>query len=159
MPLRQVARLWSRRLAAAQTIAVVEAGGRTVSLGSILGPEFAAAPALLFGPDHFHPSAAGYAALARLLVPSVLSALGMGEAEEETPRVGRGEAVLPIGYAAVQASQNPGTEIDGTEVGGALRGVGGRWVTLMRRRLLPTGEAETPHVADAPAEDSAEASA
>jgi lysophospholipase L1-like esterase len=159
MPLRQVARLWSRRLAAAQTIAVVEAGGRTVSLGSILGPEFAAAPALLFGPDHFHPSAAGYEALARLLVPSVLSALGMGEAEEDTPRVGRGEAVLPIGYAAVQASQNPGTEIDGTEVGGALRGVGGRWVTLMRRRLLPTGEAETPHVADAPAEDSAEASA
>ena len=140
MPLRQVARVWSRRLAAAQTIAVVEAGGRTVSLGSILGPEFAAAPALLFGPDHFHPSAAGYEALARLLVPSVLSALGEGEVEEETPRVGRGEAVMPIGYAAVQASQNPGTEIDGTEVGGALRGVGGRWVTLMRRRLLPTGE-------------------
>ncbi len=168
IPLRQVARVWSRRLAAAQTIAVVEAGGRTVSLGSILGPEFAAAPALLFGPDQFHPSAAGYEALARLLVPSVLSALGMGEAEEDIPRVGRGEAVLPIGYAAVQASQNPGTEIDGTEVGGALRGVGGRWVTLMRRRLLPTGEAETPAAAstdaeseqtDAPAEDSAEASA
>jgi lysophospholipase L1-like esterase len=164
MPLRQVARIWSRRLAAAQTIAVVEAGGRTVSLGSILGPEFAAAPALLFGPDHFHPSAAGYEALARVLVPSVLSALGMGEAEEETPRVGRGEAVLPIGYAAVQASQNPGTEIDGTEVGGALRGVGGRWVTLMRRRLLPTGEAEKPESAaseqqNAPAEDSAGASA
>ena len=119
MPLRQVARVWSRRLAAAQTIAVVEAGGRTVSLGSILGPEFAAAPALLFGPDHFHPSAAGYEALARLLVPSVLSALGEGDVEEETPRVGRGEAVMPIGYAAVQASQNPGTEIDGTEVGGA----------------------------------------
>jgi lysophospholipase L1-like esterase len=172
-PLRQVARAWSRRLAAAQTIAVVEAGGRTVSLSSILGPEFAAAPAVLFGPDRFHPSAAGYESLARLLVPSVLSALGMGEEEEETPRVGRGEAVLPIGYAAVKASQNPGTEIDGTEVGGAKRGVGGRWVTLMRRRLLPTGEAETPHDAssdaespesgpesgDAPAEESAGASA
>ena len=39
-----------------------------------------------------------------MLVPSVLSALGMGEAEEEAPRVGRGEAVLPIGYAAVKAS-------------------------------------------------------
>ncbi len=166
-PLRQVARAWSRRLAAAQTIAVVEAGGRTVSLSSILGPEFAAAPALLFGPDRFHPSAAGYESLARLLVPSVLAALGMGEEGEETPRVGRGEAVLPIGYAAVKASQNPGTEIDGTEVGGAKRGVGGRWVTLMRRRLLPTGEAESPdevaHEAeeheDAPADDSAEASA
>lgn len=173
IPLRQVARAWSRRLAAAQTIAVVEAGGRTVSLSSILGPEFAAAPALLFGPDRFHPSAAGYESLARLLVPSVLSALGMGEEEEDAPRAGRGEAVLPIGYAAVRASQNPGTEIDGTEVGGAKRGVGGRWVTLMRRRLLPTGQAETPgdtssevdspedapDSGDAPAEDSAEASA
>jgi lysophospholipase L1-like esterase len=171
VPLRQIARAWSRRLAAAQTIAVVEAGGRTVSLGSILGPEFAAAPALLFGPDRFHPSAAGYESLARVLVPSVLSALGMGEVEEETPRVGRGEAVLPIGYAAVKASQNPGTEIDGTEVGGAKRGVGGRWVTLMRRRLLPTGEAETPHdpasepeghgpdSGDAPVEEPTEASA
>lgn len=169
IPLRQVARVWSRRLAAAQTIAVVEAGGRTVSLGSILGPEFAAAPTLLFGPDRFHPSAVGYESLARVLVPSVLSALGKGEAEEETPRVGRGEAVLPIGYAAVKASQNPGTEIDGTEVGGAKRGVGGRWVTLMRRRLIPTGEAETPHEVsgegearesgDAPADDSAGASA
>ena len=69
-PLRQVARRWSRRLAAAQAIAVVEAGGRTVSLGSILGPEFAAAPALLFGPDRFHPSAAGYRALAAVLLPS-----------------------------------------------------------------------------------------
>ena len=172
-PLRQVARVWSRRLAAAQTIAAVEAGGRTVSLGSILGPEFAAAPALLFGPDRFHPSAAGYESVARLLVPSVLSALGFGDVEEETPRVARGEAVLPIGYAAVRASQNPGTEIDGTEVGGAKRGVGGRWVTLMRRRLLPTGEAETPQDTssdarvpergpqseDAPADESTEASA
>jgi hypothetical protein len=76
--------------------------------------------------------------------------------------------VLPIGYAAVKASQNPGTEIDGTEVGGAKRGVGGRWVTLMRRRLLPTGVAEKPQSetpenavenADAPADESAEASA
>jgi lysophospholipase L1-like esterase len=162
-PLRQVARAWSRRLAAAQTIAVVEAGGRTVSLSSILGPEFAAAPALFFGPDQFHPSAAGYESLARVLVPSVLAALGMGEEGEQTPRVARGEAVLPIGYAAVRASQNPGTEIDGTEVGGAKRGVGGRWVTLMRRRMLPTGEAETPdqgaESTNAPTEGSAEASA
>ncbi|MEO5651914.1 MAG: SGNH/GDSL hydrolase family protein [Marmoricola sp.] len=169
IPLRQVARTWSRKLAAAQTIAVVEAGGRTVSLGSILGPEFAAAPALLFGPDQFHPSAAGYEALTRTMVPSVLAALGLVEDEEDLPRATRGEEVLPIGAAAVRASQNPGTEIDGTEVGGAQRGVGGRWVTLMRRRLLPTGDAETPgehhdgeHTngehTDAPAGEPAEAS-
>lgn len=160
-PLRQVARQWSRRLAALQTVAVVEAGGRTVSLASILGPEFAAAPALLFGPDRFHPSAKGYESLARVMVPSVLSALGLGEVGEEQPREVRGEAVLPIGYAAAKASESPGTEIDGTEVGGATRGVGGRWVTLMRRRLLPTGAAQTPEDADgsddagAPTEDSA----
>ncbi|MBV9830648.1 MAG: SGNH/GDSL hydrolase family protein [Marmoricola sp.] len=170
-PLRQAARLWSRRLAAAQTIAVVEAGGRTVSLGSILGPEFSAAPALLFGPDRFHPSAAGYERLARALTPSVLAALGLGE-DDRLPQEVRGEGVMPIGYAAARASQNPGTEIEGTEVAGAKRGVGGRWVTLMRRRQLPTGEAETPHEHehedgalpgsgddDAPAEDSAGASA
>ena len=32
-------------------------------------------------------------------------------------------------------------------------------VTLMRRRLLPTGEAETPENGDAPTDESAEASA
>jgi lysophospholipase L1-like esterase len=155
LPLRQVARVWSRRLAAAQTIAVVEAGGRTVSLGSILGPEFAAAPTLLFGPDRFHPSAVGYERLARVMVPSVLHALGLGDEGEDQPRAGRGEGVLPIGYAAVKASQNPGTEIDGTEVGGATRGVGGRWVTLMRRRLQPAGGVEKPdaHDADPPSND------
>ncbi|HEY1117427.1 MAG TPA: SGNH/GDSL hydrolase family protein, partial [Acidimicrobiales bacterium] len=94
-PLRQVARTWSRRLAAAQAIAVVEAGGRAVSLGSILGPEFDAAPALLFGPDRFHPSAAGYAALASVLVPSTLAAVGLGPVDE--PEARRGEGVLPIG--------------------------------------------------------------
>lgn len=157
-PLRQVARLWSRRLAAAQTIAVVEADGRTVSLASILGPEFAAAPALLFGPDQFHPSAAGYEALARVLVPSVLASLGLRTDGEETPRPDRGEAVMPIGHAAVRASENAGTEVDGTEVGGAKRGVGGRWVTLMRRRVQADGTSETPHAQDAPADESTEAS-
>ena len=43
-PLKQVARSMSRRLAAAQAIAAVEQGGVAVSLGSILGPDFAAAP-------------------------------------------------------------------------------------------------------------------
>ena len=40
-PLRALMQRWSRDLAAAQTVAVVEAGGRTVSLGDLLGPEFA----------------------------------------------------------------------------------------------------------------------
>jgi lysophospholipase L1-like esterase len=143
-PLRQVARTWSRRLAAAQTIAVVEAGGRSVSLGSILGPEFLASPALLFGPDRFHPSAAGYASLAGVLVPSVLAALGLAPEDEGEPEARRGEGVLSIGRAAVQATKHPGTELDGTEVDGSARGTGGRWVTLMRRRRPAPVDAEAP---------------
>jgi lysophospholipase L1-like esterase len=74
-PLRWVARRASRRLAAAQTIAAVEAGARTVSVGSILGPEFAAQPGHMFSPDRFHPSTAGYAAAAAIMLPSAASAL------------------------------------------------------------------------------------
>ena len=143
-PLRQVARAWSRRLAAGQTIAVVEADGRTVSLGSVLGPEFSASPKLLFGPDQFHPSAAGYSSMASVLLPSVLASVGVIPFEDLEPEAFRGEGVLPISYAAVQATKTPGTEIDGTEVGGAKRGARGRWVLLRHRRRRPQGEAETP---------------
>src|SRR5690606_33821324 len=52
-PLRWLARRASRRLAAAQPIGAVEQGGRTVSLGDLLGPEFAAYPRELFGPDSY----------------------------------------------------------------------------------------------------------
>lgn len=143
-PLRQVARSWSRRLAAGQTIAVVEAGGRTVSLGSVLGPEFSASPAVLFGPDRFHPSARGYASMASVLLPSVLAAVGVIPVEDLHPDAYRGEGVLPISYAAVEAARTPGTEIDGTEVGGSRRGARGRWVLLRHRRRLPEAPAEPP---------------
>ena len=143
-PLKQVARAWSRRLAAAQTIAVVEEGGRTVSLGSILGPEFAAAPAILFGPDQFHPSADGYRSLVTVLLPSVLAALDLEPEDEAAPEAFRGEGVLPIVTAAVQAVNNPGTELDGTEVAGSRRGVRGLWVELRHRRRHPHTEAEAP---------------
>jgi len=148
-PLRQVARVWSRRLAAAQSIAVVEAGGRTVSLGSILGPEFAASPSVLFGPDQFHPSAAGYASLAAVLLPSVLAAVGVVPDEDAEPEAFRGEGVLPLSYAAVEAARTPGTEMDGTQVGGAERGARGRWVLLRHRRRHPQPEVEVPAVVEA----------
>ena len=143
-PLKQVARAWSRRLAAAQAIAVVEAGGRTVSLGSILGPEFDAAPAVLFGPDQFHPSADGYSSLAAVLLPSVLAALDLIPAEQATPEALRDEGVLPIARAAVRAAKTPGTELDGTEVAGSRRGVRGRWVALRLRRQGPRTEPQAP---------------
>ena len=155
-PLKQVARTWSRRVAAAQTIAVLECGGRTVSLGSVLGPEFAAAPALLFGPDQFHPSAAGYRSLAAVLVPSMLAALGLIPEDEAAPEALRGEGVLPITTAALQAVNIPGTELDGTEVAGRTRGVRGLWVELRHRRRQPQPEAEAPGENEAPAQEEGE---
>lgn len=147
-PLKQVARSWSRRLAAAQTIAVVEEGGRTVSLGSVLGPEFAAAPALLFGPDQFHPSADGYRSLAAVLLPSAMAALGLIPDDESEPEAFRGEGVLPVAAAAIEAVRTPGTEVDGTEVGGAPRGVRGRWVELRHRRRHPDSVVESPQASE-----------
>lgn len=144
-PLKQVARAWSRRLAAAQTIAVVEEGGRTVSLGSVLGPEFAAAPALLFGPDQFHPSVEGYQALAGVLIPSALAAIGLQLEEEALPAALRGEGVLPVAKAAAEAVNEPGTELGGTEVSGRRTGVRGLWVELRHRRRRPQSEVEAPN--------------
>jgi lysophospholipase L1-like esterase len=132
-PLKQVARSWSRRLAAAQAIAVVEVGGVAVSLGSIIGPDFAAAPAVLFGPDQFHPSAEGYRALAEVLVPSALNALGFGADEPE--RLTAGEGTMPVAAAAVRAARTPGTELGDKK---------GLWVELHRRaRLRSVPEAPT----------------
>ena len=151
-PLKQVARTWSRRLAAAQTIAVLESGGRTVSLGSILGPEFAAAPALLFGPDQFHPSVAGYRSLVGVLLPSALAALGL--AEEPEVRAGRAaRACCRSPTPRSRRSRRPGTELDGTEVGGRRLGVRGLWVELRHRRRQPTADAQAPETPRQPTND------
>lgn len=151
-PLRTVARAWSRQLAAAQTIAVVEAGGRTVSLGDILGPEFAAAPRHMFGPDRFHPSAAGYRAAAMALLPSACALLGFWPetGEEEAPDTRRGEGLRTVAEAAAEAAEHAGTEVSPTDVGGRERGPWGRWVLLRhrRRRQLP----DVPAHADSPAD-------
>lgn len=154
-PLKQIARSWSRRLAAGQTIAVVEEEGRTVSLGSVLGPEFEAAPALLFGPDQFHPSADGYEQMAAVLLPSTLAALGEVPENELLPAPFRGERVLPIAQAAIEAVRTPGTELGGTEVAGNRRSVRGRWVELRHRRR----RAETDSTGPEASEDTAPAPA
>ncbi|MDQ4008657.1 MAG: SGNH/GDSL hydrolase family protein [Actinomycetota bacterium] len=136
-PLRQVARAWSRRLAAGQTIAAVEAGARTVSLGALLGPEFDREPGHYFGPDRFHPSAAGYASVVAALLPSIAAAVGLAPEADEEPETFRGEGVLPVSYAAAEAAESAGTEVSGTEVAGRERGARGRWVTLRHRRRRP----------------------
>ncbi|MCX4754608.1 SGNH/GDSL hydrolase family protein [Kitasatospora purpeofusca] len=130
-PLRWVARRVSRQLAAAQTIAVVEAGGRTVSLGSLLGPEFAARPEM-FAADRYHPSAQGYATAAMAVLPSVCAALGLWPQEEPADGPVPGEAVLPVAVAAAAAADRAGSEV--AAVGGGEDGAAGRWA-LLRHRL------------------------
>lgn len=150
-PLRAMSRLWSRRLAAAQTIAVVEAGARAVSLTSVLGQEFDAAPALLFGPDQFHPSAMGYAALASVLVPSVVAALGLGSDEDALEPI-RGEGVLPISTAAVAAAAAAGAEVRSAAPTRrrSKRRRDDAMVTLRRRRRPAPVEAESPTAEENP---------
>lgn len=133
-PLRQVARRWSRLLAAAQTMATVEAGGRSVSLGSILGPEFTAAPSDLFGPDQFHPSPAGYKSCAAAMLPTVAAAVGVVPDEAVDPEPQRGEGVYGLATAAAAAVEETGTEVSRASVGGTELGPRGRWVWLRHRR-------------------------
>ncbi|NED99787.1 SGNH/GDSL hydrolase family protein [Phytoactinopolyspora halotolerans] len=139
-PLRWLARRSSRNLAAAQTVAVVEAGGRTVSLGSILGPEFAASPAELFSDDQFHPSSAGYAHAAAAMLPSLAAALGLWSEEEEALEPVRGDSVLPVSVAAAAAADEAGTEVAATTVDGRGSGPRGPWALLRNRGRAGAGD-------------------
>lgn len=144
-PLRLLARRWSRQMAAAQTVVVVEAGGRTVSLGDILGPEFAARPREMFSQDRFHPSAAGYAAAAAVTLPSVCAALGVWPEADLPPLPFHREGVAPVATAAARAAGVAGTEVTATRVDGHERGPRGRWAFLRRRRPRLVEPAEVAH--------------
>ncbi|MFI6421284.1 SGNH/GDSL hydrolase family protein [Streptomyces sp. NPDC050842] len=128
-PLRWLARRASRQLAAAQTIVVVEQGGRTVSLGDLLGPEFAANPREMFGVDNFHPSAEGYATAAMAVLPTLCASLGVWP---ETDRLepARRENILPVAKAAAEAAKEAGTEVTAARAPWAL-------LKHRRRRRLP----------------------
>jgi lysophospholipase L1-like esterase len=140
-PLRWVARRMSRQLAAAQTIAVVELGGRTVSLGDLLGPEFAAHPKEMFGPDRYHPSAEGYATAAMAILPTLCAALGVWP-EEERVEPERRETVLPVERAAVRAVREGGTEVAASA--DTTRRVPWALLKHRRRRRITTSEPADP---------------
>jgi len=146
-PLKQVARVLSRRLAAAQATATLETGGRSVALASILGSEFQHLADLLFGPDRFHPSAAGYARMCSAVLPTILAALSLSPEEDQAPEYDRGEALLPIDIAVLEAARHPGASVEpvSDEHGGGR----GRFVQLRRRRRQPGTDVEAP----APRED------
>ena len=144
-PLRLVCRRWSRQLAAAQTIAVVEAGGRTVSLGDLLGPEFAANRGLMFSADGFHPSAAGYAQAAAAIIPAVADSLGAWPRHGAESGVGAAGA-QSVARAAVRAADQPGSEVTAAPVRHGRRGP---LAVVLRRRhpatiLLPEDATEVP---------------
>jgi lysophospholipase L1-like esterase len=133
-PLRWLTRHWSRQMAAAQTIGVVEAGGRAVSLGDLLGPAFYRDPEHMFSYDRFHPSAAGYAQAAAVILPTLLSAI---TDKEVSPTLGSGEGVRTLPQAAVEAAHSAGTEVTGASVDGQEHGPAGRWAQLRRRVWWP----------------------
>jgi lysophospholipase L1-like esterase len=149
-PLRWLARRWSRELAAAQTVAAVAAGARTVSLGDLLGPQFASAPDRMFGSDHFHPSAIGYAAAAGVILPTVLATLRAASGAAEDGVLREGEGVRSLVRAAAEAATKPGTEVSATKVSGAEAGPAGRWAQLRHRVRQLVERPQDPNVTSAP---------
>ncbi len=139
-PLRGVARVASRRMAQAQTVAVVEAGGLSVSLGDLLGPEFGGS-AELWSADRFHPSPQGYARVADVLLPAALQALGVDLAAGLTER----DSVQDVDLAASVAAADPGLVVETVEGAQGAAAVGpGRLARLVRRvplvgRVEPEG--------------------
>ena len=85
-PLRGLLGGWSTGLASLQHRAVIDAGGATVSLGRLVGPQFAGKPEM-FARDHFHPSGAGYGRAMEAMLPTVLHELELGAKQAR-----RGEA-------------------------------------------------------------------
>ncbi len=76
-PLRTLAGVASRQLAAVQRTTVTELGGLAVSLADVVGPFFVTRPDEMFAMDRFHPSSAGFRGTAKAVLPSVLVALGV----------------------------------------------------------------------------------
>lgn len=141
-PLRWIMQARSRRYAARQTVAVVECGGRTVSLGALTTRAFLDDPDAMFHTDRFHPSARGYKRAAQVLVPSLLDALGLPVSERDERRaagavVERG-VPLSLEQAALRAAAHEGTEVRPAEGGrGRLRAL------VQRRRRDPGDDADT----------------
>jgi lysophospholipase L1-like esterase len=131
-PLRAYARHLSRAMAKQQTVAVVRAGGRTVSLGDLLGPLFMTRREL-FAEDQFHPSAAGYAEAAKAVLPSCLDALGL-RTRARSVSTFTTRRVKTARRAAAQAVAHPGAEVSGAERFGRSEGRRGPFAKLRRRR-------------------------
>lgn len=125
-PLRTVARKLSRALARSQTIAVVEAGGRAVSLGDLLGTLFTEKRDVMFGADHFHPSETGYANMVSVLIPAISASLR--QKQRADAYAGPSRNLVSVADAAAVSVDNPGTQVAPDQ------GPGGRFAAVLRRR-------------------------
>jgi lysophospholipase L1-like esterase len=132
-PLRALARVRSRTMAKAQTVVAVEHGAIAVSLGNLLGPEFATNPGM-WSADRFHPSPAGYARVVEALLPSILEVLGVGG---ETELVD--DSVQDLDVAAAVAASTPGLEVETIEGGEGAASAGPGRLARLRRRLPVVG--------------------
>ncbi|HVM27033.1 MAG TPA: SGNH/GDSL hydrolase family protein [Mycobacteriales bacterium] len=149
-PLRTVARVLSRRLARAQTVCVVEAGGIAVSLGDLLGDMFTNEPHL-WSADRFHPSADGYRQIVDAMLPSLLEHIGV----DIPVSVPVSATVQDVTVAASVASREPGLAIETIEGDQGAAGQG-RLARIVRRlplvgRGAPAGPTDAAELTDADA--------
>lgn len=150
-PLRTVAAVWSRRMAAAQAVAVAENDGVAVTLGSLLTKEFSEHPHL-WSADRFHPSPLGYRRVADALLPSLLEQLGV----EIPVSVPVSSSVQDVNVAANVAAREPGLVVETLEGEQGVAAVGpGRLVRLVRRLPLVGRGAPEPRVEEAPGGEAA----
>lgn len=151
-PLRAYAYWASRLLATTQTIVVLRAGGRTVSLADLLGPLFSREPTIMFSFDNYHPSPVGYARAAEVLLPSVCAAAGCWTRKEVTVphRVHVKGRPHPMAWLAFRASRFAGTEVSskpGREDDGVT--IGRRILRRLPRQVRVPGRGVVPANAQA----------
>ena len=116
-PLRFVAHWYSRLLATGQALVVLRAGGRVVSLADTLGPLFRVHRGLFCTYDRVHPSSAGYAAAAGVILPSVRAAAGCPlPADQHVPhRIYRKGSRYRLAWWAFRAVRRAGQRLTAYE--------------------------------------------
>jgi hypothetical protein len=89
----------------------------------------------MFSADRFHPSAAGYARVAAVLLPTICTALSLEHphVKAPTPNLRRGEGMDDVRHAARRAAASGGTEVAPAAVDGATIGPRGPWAQVRKR--------------------------
>lgn len=144
-PLRTVASHLSRRMAAAQAVAVVDNDGIAVSLGTMLTKDFSE-HAHLWSADRFHPSPDGYRRVADAILPSLLEGMGV-EIQVSVPV---SSTIQDAAVAAGVAAREPGLMVESLpgDQGAAAAGPG-RLVRVVRRLPVVGRGAPEPRDSDA----------